>query len=100
MKASTSLSAIGRDADGRSPFWRATDERSAALESRLAVAPNIPTVDQVTASMVGAIATKMEQTAIERARCKPTENLDGYDYYLQGMAKVAYSIVTGLSAFA
>jgi TolB-like protein len=44
--------------------------------------------DQVTASVVGAIAPKMEQAEIARARCKPTENLDAYDYYLQGMAKV------------
>jgi TolB-like protein len=44
--------------------------------------------DQVTASVVGAIAPKMEQAEIERARCKPTANLDAYDYYLQGMAKV------------
>ncbi len=44
--------------------------------------------DQVTASVVGAIAPKMEQAEIERARCKPTTNLDSYDYYLQGLAKV------------
>jgi TolB-like protein len=44
--------------------------------------------DQVTASVVGAIAPKMEQAEIERARRKPTENLNAYDYYLQGMAKV------------
>ena len=44
--------------------------------------------DQVTASVVGAIAPKMEQAEIERARCKPTANLDAYDYYLQGMASV------------
>ena len=39
--------------------------------------------DQVTASVVGAIAPE-----IERASRKPTENLDAYDYYLQGMAKL------------
>ena len=44
--------------------------------------------DKVTASVVGAIAPKVEQAEIERARRKPTENLDAYDYYLQGMAKV------------
>jgi TolB-like protein len=43
--------------------------------------------DQVTASVVGAIAPKMEQAEIDRARRKPTENLDAYDYYLQGMAR-------------
>jgi hypothetical protein len=44
--------------------------------------------DQVTASVVGAISPKLEQAEIERARRKPTENLDAYDYFLRGMAKV------------
>jgi adenylate cyclase len=44
--------------------------------------------DHVTASVVGAIAPKMEQAEIERAKRKPTENLDAYDYYLQGMSSV------------
>jgi adenylate cyclase len=42
--------------------------------------------DQVTASVVGAIAPRLEQAEIDRARHKPTENLDAYDYYLRGMA--------------
>jgi TolB-like protein/class 3 adenylate cyclase len=42
--------------------------------------------DQVTASVVGAIAPKLEQAEIERARRKPTESLDAYDYFLRGMA--------------
>jgi TolB-like protein len=42
--------------------------------------------DQVTASVVGAIAPKLELAEIERARRKPTENLDAYDYFLRGMA--------------
>ena len=42
--------------------------------------------DQVTTSVVGAIAPKMEQAEIERARRKPTESLDAYDYFLRGMA--------------
>ena len=44
--------------------------------------------DQVTASVVGAIAPKLEQAEIERATRKPPENLDAYDYYLQGVARV------------
>jgi TolB-like protein/Tfp pilus assembly protein PilF len=44
--------------------------------------------DQVAASVVGAIAPKVEQAEIERARCKPTASLHAHDYYLQGMAKV------------
>ncbi len=42
--------------------------------------------DQVTASVVGAIAPKLEQAEIERAKRKPTESLDAYDYYVRGMA--------------
>jgi TolB-like protein/Tfp pilus assembly protein PilF len=44
--------------------------------------------DQVTASVVGAIAPKLEQAEIERARRKPTDNLDAYDLYLRGLAGV------------
>jgi TolB-like protein len=44
--------------------------------------------DQITASVAGAIAPELERAEIERARHKPTENLDAYDYYLRGMAKL------------
>jgi tetratricopeptide (TPR) repeat protein len=44
--------------------------------------------DRVSASVVGAIAPKLEQFEIERAKRKPTESLDAYDYYLRGMASV------------
>ena len=40
----------------------------------------------MTTSVVGAIAPKLEQAEIERAKRKPTESLDAYDYYLRGMA--------------
>jgi TolB-like protein len=43
--------------------------------------------DQVTASVVGAIAPTLEQVEIERANRKPTESLDAYDYFLRGMAR-------------
>jgi TolB-like protein/class 3 adenylate cyclase len=42
--------------------------------------------DQVTANVVGLIAPKLEQAEIERARQKPTDSLDSYDFYLRGMA--------------
>jgi tetratricopeptide (TPR) repeat protein len=42
--------------------------------------------DRVTTSVVGAIAPKLEQAEIERAKRKPTENLNAYDYFLRGMA--------------
>ena len=42
--------------------------------------------DQVTSSVVGAIAPKLQREEIKRAKRKPTENLDAYDYYLRGLA--------------
>jgi tetratricopeptide (TPR) repeat protein len=36
---------------------------------------------------VGAIAPRLERAETERAKRKPTENLDAYDCYLQAMAK-------------
>jgi TolB-like protein/tetratricopeptide (TPR) repeat protein len=42
--------------------------------------------DKVTASVVGAIGPRLEQAEIERAKRKPTESLDAYDYFLRGMA--------------
>jgi adenylate cyclase len=42
--------------------------------------------DQVTTSVVGAIAPKLDQAEIERSKRKPTDSLDAYDYFLRGMA--------------
>ena len=42
--------------------------------------------DQLTATIVGAIAPRVEQAEIERAKRKPTDRLDAYDYYLRGVA--------------
>jgi TolB-like protein/Tfp pilus assembly protein PilF len=44
--------------------------------------------DQVTTSVIGAIYPKLEEAEIERAKRKPTENLDAYDYYLRGLAGI------------
>ncbi|HEX6092091.1 MAG TPA: BTAD domain-containing putative transcriptional regulator [Dongiaceae bacterium] len=44
--------------------------------------------DRVTASVIGAIAPKLEQAEIERTKRKPTDSLDAYDYYLRGLACV------------
>jgi TolB-like protein len=46
--------------------------------------------DRVTASVVGAIAPKLEQAEIERAKREPTESLDAYDYYLRGLASTRH----------
>ena len=40
----------------------------------------------MTASVVGAVAPKLEQAEIERAVRKPTGSLDAYDRFLRGMA--------------
>lgn len=44
--------------------------------------------DGIAESVVGAIAPQLERIEIERAKSKPTESLDAYDYYLRGMAKL------------
>jgi TolB-like protein len=44
--------------------------------------------DQVTANVVGTIRPKLEQAEFERAKRKPTESLDAYDYFLRGAACV------------
>jgi hypothetical protein len=44
--------------------------------------------DRVTTNVVGAIAPTLERAEIERAKRKPTERLDAYDYFLRGMASV------------
>jgi len=43
--------------------------------------------DQVTESVVGAIAPVVEKAEIERAKRKPTESLDAYALYLRGLAR-------------
>jgi len=42
--------------------------------------------DQVTARVIGAIAPQLEHAEIERAKRKPTDSLDAYEYFLRGMA--------------
>src|SRR5262249_42017807 len=42
--------------------------------------------DRVASSVVGAITPRLEAAEIERAKRKPTRNLDAYDYYLRGLA--------------
>ncbi len=46
--------------------------------------------DQLTADVVGAIAPQLERAEIERAKHKPTESLDAYDYYLRAMANLHF----------
>jgi len=48
--------------------------------------------DRITENVVSAIAQEMERAEIDRAKRKPTESLDAYDYFLRGMA--AFHAVT------
>ena len=44
--------------------------------------------DRVAARVVGALAPKLEQGAIEHARRKSTESLGAYEYYFRGIAAI------------
>ena len=44
--------------------------------------------DRVTISVIGAISPQLERAEIERAKRKPTESLQAYDYYLRALACV------------
>jgi TolB-like protein/class 3 adenylate cyclase/Tfp pilus assembly protein PilF len=52
--------------------------------------------DKVTESVVGAIAPELQQAEIQRARRKPTESLDAYDFFLRGMAREVADLAGGL----
>ena len=49
--------------------------------------------DRVAGNVVSAIAPKLEQSEIARAKSKPTADLDAYDYFLRGKASL-YSWTT------
>lgn len=50
--------------------------------------------DRITESVVGALAPTLRQAEIERARRKPTENLDAYDYLLRAMPHLLANTIT------
>ena len=52
--------------------------------------------DEITESVIGAIAPELQQAEIDRARRKPTEHLDAYDYFLRGMAREVADLAGGL----
>jgi TolB-like protein len=66
------------DAASGTHLW--ADRFESALEDIFALQ------DQMAESVVGAIAPRLEQAEIERAKWKPTENLNAYDCFLRGMA--------------
>src|SRR5262249_25508401 len=79
-KASSRVRIAGQLIDGSTGAHLWADRFEGALEDIFDLQ------DQVTASVVGAIAPRLEQAEIERAKRKPTESMDAYDYYLRGMA--------------
>jgi TolB-like protein len=44
--------------------------------------------DQIARQVVGLLVPKLEHSAIERAKRKPTESLGAYEYYLRGTAAI------------
>jgi tetratricopeptide (TPR) repeat protein len=68
------------DASSRTHLW--ADRFEGAIEDVFELQ------DQVTASVVGAIAPRLEQAEIDRAGRKPTESLDAYDLFLRGQENV------------
>lgn len=53
--------------------------------------------DQITESVVGAIAPRLELAEIERTSQNPTHNLDAYELYLRGMASFYHGSKDGIA---
>jgi TolB-like protein len=47
--------------------------------------------DQIATEVVGAIAPTLERAEIDRAKRKPTENLDAYECYMRGIASLSHA---------
>jgi adenylate cyclase len=48
--------------------------------------------DQVTASVVGALAPRLERAEIERTKRKSTDSLHAYDYFMRGLASAQWQL--------
>ena len=81
-KAGNRIRIAGQLIDGETGSHLWADRFDGALEDMFDLQ------DRVTSSVVGAIAPTLQREEIKRARRKPTENLDAYDYYLRGLASV------------
>jgi TolB-like protein len=77
------------DAETRGHLW--AERYEGALDDIFALQ------DRVTESVVGAIARHLERAEIERAKRKPTESLDAYDYSLRAMARFHHGTREGVS---
>ena len=92
-KAGTRLRITGQLIDAMSGAHLWADRFDGAIEDVFELQ------DQVTTSVVGAIAPKLEQAEIERARRKPAQNLDAYDFYLRGLSQMLISNKEALRLF-
>lgn len=81
-KAGSRVRVMGQLADTESAAQLWSDRFEGALEDIFDLQ------DKVTSSVVGAIFRKLEQAEMDRAGRRPTQNLDAYDYYLRGLAKL------------
>lgn len=81
-KASNRVRITGQLVDATTGAHHWADRFESVLEDIFALQ------DQITTSVVGAIVPQLERAEIERARHKPTESLDAYDYYLRGVARL------------
>ncbi|MBN9486971.1 MAG: winged helix-turn-helix domain-containing protein [Alphaproteobacteria bacterium] len=81
-KAADRVRVTGQLIDARTGIHLWADRFDAMLEDIFELQ------DRMTASVVGAISPRLGKAEIDRARRKPTESLDAYDYFLRGMANV------------
>jgi TolB-like protein/class 3 adenylate cyclase len=79
-KAANRVRITGQLIDSQSGAHLWADRFDGALEDIFDVQ------DRVATSVVAAIVPKLDQAEIERAKRKPVESLDAYDFYLRGMA--------------
>jgi len=79
-KAANTVRITGQLIDGESGAHLWADRFDGSLEDVFELQ------DQVTTSVVGAIAPKITQAEMERARRKAAGNLDAYDCFLRGLA--------------
>jgi TolB-like protein/class 3 adenylate cyclase len=80
-KAANKMRITGQLIDGESGAHLWADRFDGSLEDVFELQ------DQVTTSVVGAIAPKITQAEMERARRKSAGNLDAYDCFLRGIAQ-------------
>ncbi|WP_456639562.1 adenylate/guanylate cyclase domain-containing protein [Bradyrhizobium sp. USDA 10063] len=81
-KAGNRIRIAGQLIDAESGVHLWADRCDGALEDMFGLQ------DQMTASVVYAVAPNLQRAEIERVKRKPPENLNAYDYYMRGLARV------------